>query len=93
MRKNLILTLSIAITLMTACSSEDPLSEDNNYSNMIDGSISGGSSSGNSTTSSYAEMASFTVAIDKTTAEPESTAAAQYPEDSDAPSARHNRQY
>lgn len=87
MRKNLFLTLSIVITLMTACSSEDPLSEDNNNSNMIDGSSSGGSSSGNSTNSSYAEMASFTVGIDKTTAEPESTAAAQYPEYSDAPSA------
>lgn len=86
MRKNLILTLSIAMTLMTtACSSDDPLSEDNNYSNIIDGSSSGSSSSGSTTTSTYAEMASFTVAIDKTTEEPTSTATAQYPEDGDAP--------
>ena len=74
------------MTLATACSSDDPLSEDNSYSNIIDGSSSG-ASSGSTAISTYAEMKSFTIAIDKTTAEPESAAAAQYPADGDAPSA------
>lgn len=75
----------LTMALTAACSSDDPLSEDNNNSSIING---GSSSSGGSTaTSTYAEMASFDVAIDKTTAEPESTAAAQYPDEGDAPSA------
>lgn len=75
----------LTMALTAACSSDDPLSEDNNNSSIING---GSSSSGGSTaTSTYAEMASFAVAIDKTTAEPESTAAAQYPDEGDAPSA------
>ena len=87
MRKNLILLLLTAITLMTACSSDDLLNEDSNYSNYIDGSTGSGSSSSSASTSAYADMSSFTIAIDRTTAEPTSTAAAQYPEASDAPSA------
>lgn len=74
------------MTLATACSSDDPLSEDNSYSNIIDGNTSS-ASSGSTAISTYAEMKSFTIAIDKTTAEPESAAAAQYPADGDAPSA------
>lgn len=81
----LVLTAMLTMALTAACSSDDPLSEDNNNSSIING---GSSSSGGSTaTSTYAEMASFAVAIDKTTAEPESTAAAQYPDEGDAPSA------
>ncbi len=75
------------MTLATACSSDDPLSEDNSYSNIIDGNSSSSASSGSTAISTYAEMKSFTIAIDKTTAEPESAAAAQYPADGDAPSA------
>lgn len=81
-----VMATTTLMALTTACSSDDPLSEDNNYSNIINGS-SGGSSSGSIATSSYAEMKTFTIAIDKTTAEPESAAAAQYPADGDAPSA------
>ena len=75
------------MTLATACSSDDPLSEDNSYSNIIDGNSSSSASSGSTAISTYAEMKTFTIAIDKTTAEPESAAAAQYPADGDAPSA------
>ena len=75
------------MTLATACSSDDPLSEDNSYSNIIDGNSSSSASTGSTAISTYAEMKSFTIAIDKTTAEPESAAAAQYPADGDAPSA------
>ena len=75
------------MTLATACSSDDPLSEDNSYSNIIDGNSSSSASSGSTAISTYAEMKSFNIAIDKTTAEPESAAAAQYPADGDAPGA------
>ena len=84
------ITLMAAAALMmlaTACSSDDPLSEDNSYSNIIDGNSSSSASSGSTAISTYAEMKSFTIAIDKTTAEPESAAAAQYPADGDAPNA------
>ena len=74
------------MTLATACSSDDPLSEDNSYSNIIDGNTCS-ASSGSTAISTYAEMKSFNIAIDKTTAEPESAAAAQYPADGDAPGA------
>ena len=75
------------MTLATACSSDDPLSEDNSYSNIIDGNSSSSASSGSTAISTYAEMKSFNITIDKTTAEPESAAAAQYPADGDAPGA------
>lgn len=84
------ITLMAAAALMmlaTACSSDDPLSEDNSYSNIIDGNSSSSASSGSTAISTYAEMKTFTIAIDKTTAEPESAAAAQYPADGDAPGA------
>ena len=84
------ITLMAAAALMmlaTACSSDDPLSEDNSYSNIIDGNSSSSASTGSTAISTYAEMKSFTIAIDKTTAEPESAAAAQYPADGDAPGA------
>lgn len=75
------------MTLATACSSDDPLSADDYSYTVIDGSGGVSSSSTSSSSSAYAGMNSFTVAIDKTTAEPESTVAAQYPDTSDAPSA------
>ena len=82
----MLLAAAALMMLATACSSDDPLSEDNSYSNIIDGNSSG-ASSGSTAISTYAEMKTFTIAIDKTTAEPESAAAAQYPADGDAPSA------
>ena len=64
------------MTMTTACSSDDPLSNDS----IINGDDDGSSSS----TGTYSDMKTFTIAIDKTTAEPTSTATAQYPEEGDA---------
>ncbi|MBQ9230449.1 MAG: carbohydrate-binding domain-containing protein [Prevotella sp.] len=64
------------VTMMTACSADDPLSNDDNS-----GWSDNGSDEGNTITSTYAEMKTFTIAIDKTTAEPTSSATAQYPEE------------
>ena len=83
----MLMAAAALMTLATACSSDDPLSEDNSYSSIIDGNSSSSASSGSTAISTYAEMKSFTIAIDKTTAEPESAAAAQYPADGDAPGA------
>ncbi len=74
------------MTMTTACSSDDPLSNDSIIYGD-DNDSSDGSSSGSSSTGTYSEMKTFTIAIDKTTAEPTSAATAQYPEDGDAPSA------
>ncbi|MBQ8657476.1 MAG: carbohydrate-binding domain-containing protein [Prevotella sp.] len=79
MKKILYAAMLLASTsVWTACSSDDPISDwiDNNTTD-------GSSTSGGATTSAYAEMTTFTVEIDKTTAEPASTAAATYPEESD----------
>lgn len=71
-----------AMTMMTtACSEDDTLGMDNRNVNNISGNEP-------NTSSTYAEMTSFAVSIDKTTAEPTSSADAQYPEEGDAPSAR-----
>ncbi len=83
----MLMAAAALMTLATACSSDDPLSEDNSYSNIIDGNSSSSASTGSTAISTYAEMKSFNIAIDKTTAEPESAAAAQYPADGDAPGA------
>ncbi len=70
-----------AMTMMTtACSEDDTLGMDNSDVNIISGNEP-------TTSSTYAEMTSFAVSIDKTTAEPTSSADAQYPEVGDAPSA------
>lgn len=86
--KKMMTSLLIAAAMMamnTACSTDDPLgtdngttiwgSDDNNTSN--NGSITG---NGGSSTGTYSEMSSFTIAIDKTTAEPTNAATAEYPE-------------
>ncbi len=88
-----LLLAAAMMTMMTACSSDDPLTTsggttilnggdegDNSGSTSGSGTITGGGSS----TGTYSEMSTFTVAIDKTTAEPTSTATAQYPEEGDA---------
>ena len=84
------------MTMTTACSSDDPLTTSGGTTILNGGDegdnsgSTGGSSTitgGGSSTGSYSEMSTFTVAIDKTTAEPTDVAAAQYPEDGDAPSA------
>lgn len=87
MKKMMPVMLMAAMTLMmtmTACSSDDPLSSDNTIDGNDDDENSGGSSSGGSSTGTYSEMATFTIAIDKTTAEPTSSVTAEYPEDGDA---------
>ena len=91
-----LLLAAAMMTMTTACSSDDPLTSsggttilnggdegDNGGSTSGSGTITGGGSS----TGSYSEMSTFTVAIDKTTAEPTDVATAQYPENGDAPSA------
>ncbi len=79
----MLLAVMTMMTMTTACSSDDPLSNDSIIYGD-DNDSSEGSSSGSSSTGSYSEMNTFTVAIDKTTAEPASAATAQYPEDGDA---------
>lgn len=74
----LIMAAMTMVTMMTACSSDDPLSNDDNGNNDWS---DNGSDDGSTTTSTYAEMTSFTIAIDKTTTEPTSSATAQYPDE------------
>lgn len=70
-----------ASIVITGCSSDDPISEmfDNNSSTPTN-TNNGGSSAANASSS---ELLSFDINIDKTTAEPTSTATAAYPEESD----------
>ena len=76
------------VAMITACSSDDPFSDDySGWNDNGDSSTWTNTSGSGTTTSTYAEMTSFTVAVDKTTEEPASSATAQYPESSDAPSA------
>ena len=75
--------LLASLILTTACSSDDPLSDlyDNNG---LDGyNTPGTSGSQTAANASSSELLSFTVNIDKTTAEPVTTTAASYPEASD----------
>lgn len=83
--------LTATFTMLTACSSDDPFSD--NYNNWAsngsdNNNTSGGNisdTSGGSSSGVYSEMSSFTVALDKTTEEPASSIAAAYPEEGDAP--------
>ena len=79
--KKMMLFLLLATAMMTiptGCSSDDPLSSygTGEYGNDWDN--TGGDAT--SATSAYADLTSFSVVIDKTTAEPTSTAKATYPE-------------
>ena len=85
MNKTLITAmLTACMTLMTSCSSDDPFEID---SVTPDSSSSGGSTGGDAgsgSSSATGSLTSFTVSIDKTTAEPTSgIATAYYPEDED----------
>ena len=88
MKKMMILTMVAAFTVLnTACSTEDPLTSSNsstvNPTGTAGGNGAGGSSTGGSSTVT-GDLATFTVAIDKTTAEPTSGVAdAYYPEEED----------
>lgn len=76
--KTMTIMLMAAMTMMTmttACSSDDPLSNNGGNDDWSD-------DSGEETiTSTYADMTTFSIAIDKSTAEPASAATAQYPDD------------
>ena len=74
------LTASMAVT--TACSSDDPFDTSNYFT--PGGDVPSGNTNGNgSSTAGSGELLSFSVNIDKTTAEPASTVAAYYPEAED----------
>ncbi len=80
MKKTMILTLTAAALMaLTACSKDSALDDSGNgSSNNNDETATG------TTTSAYAEMTAFTVAIDQSTAEPTEAATPSYPEASDA---------
>lgn len=78
--RNLFVVMA-AMALTTGCTSDNDLT--NGTEDWYGG---GGGNSGGTSVDSNSELLSFTVAIDKTTAEPSSAAAAQYPADGDAPS-------
>ena len=72
--------LFASVSILTACSSDDPLSD------LFDDILTPGNEANggqSSTGDSSSELLTFNIAIDKTTAEPESAAAATYPEASD----------
>ena len=75
--------LAASVAVMTCCTAEDPFEEyynDNNgnYEWNNSGNMSGGSSA------TTGKLATFDVAIDKTTAEPATTAREYYPDEEDA---------
>lgn len=76
--------LVASLAVITCCSAEDPLSDFNNspYNNWGNGEsmITGGGDSSLST----GELATFTINLDKTTAEPTTTADEFFPEEEDA---------
>ena len=90
MKKAMILSMLAALTwLNTACSSDDPLDSYTNRNTTTDntgnsGNTSGGSSSSSGSSTATGDLTTFSVKIDKTTAEPTSgIAAAYYPEEED----------
>ncbi len=81
MKKTILLTMAaVLMTATTACSSEDPMSSFNNNYFTPTNNMGGNSSSGSVATG---DLASFSVTIDKSTAEPTSTASAYYPDEED----------
>ena len=71
--------LAASLTMMTCCTSEDPFEEfynGNNSWNNGEESFGGGAST-------TGELATFNVAIDKTTAEPTATASEYFPDEED----------
>ena len=78
MKKMMFLTmLTASMAMTTSCSSDDPLSSEDFGFGYSEGNDGGGSTAGNG------ELLTFSVDIDKTTAEPAPAAAATYPEESD----------
>ena len=76
--------LVASMATLTACSSDDPFESTNNNGFNQGGTNTGGGMGGNgSGTAGSGELLSFTVNIDRETAEPASTVAAYYPEAED----------
>ena len=83
--------LLASVVVLTACSSDDPFESVNNMvPSEINGDGGGDMMNGgaSSSTAATGELLTFEVAIDKTSAEPASTASAYYPEAADAISTR-----
>ena len=76
--------LVASMATLTACSSDDPFESTNNNGFTPGGTDMGGGTGGNgSSTAGSGELLSFSVDIDRETAEPASTVAAYYPEAED----------
>ena len=71
--------LAVSVMSITCCTAEDPYET---YQNSYNGNNEGNMSNGNSSTSG--ELTSFDIAIDKTSAEPTTTATGYYPDEEDA---------
>ena len=84
MKKILFLSMFAAsVTVMTCCTAEDPFEEySNNGNNSIYEWNNGGNMPGGSSATT-GELATFDVAIDKTTAEPTTTVGGYYPDEED----------
>ena len=81
-KKTLLMMLAIAsMTLLTACSQDNLEDYYNNWSNSGAGSTMGGGTG--SASAGTGELTTFTIDIDKTTAEPTETAEAYYPDEED----------
>jgi len=78
--RNLFMAFAVMATAV-ACTSNDDLSYDGEQPE-------GGASGGGTSVDSNSELLTFTVSLDKTTAEPTSSATAQYPAEGDAPSGK-----
>ena len=72
--------MTISVAVMTGCTAEDPF--ESYYSNNYNGMNNGGNMSGGSSATT-GELATFDIAIDKTSTEPSSTASAFFPDDED----------
>lgn len=81
MKKIMYAAMLFASIVITGCSSDDPISEMYDNNNITPTNTNNGGSSAANASSS--ELLSFDINIDKTTAEPTSTATAAYPEESD----------
>ena len=79
-RKACYFLMTISVAVMTGCTAEDPF--ESYYSNNYNGMNNGGNMSGGSSATT-GELATFDIAIDKTSTEPSSTASAFFPDDED----------
>ena len=76
--------LLAAMTITTACSTDDPVSDlFDNSGSIIDNSGTNSNAGSGASTAATGELLSFDINIDKTTAEPSTAASATYPEASD----------